>query len=60
MRRTYVVTGPASGIGAPTAVWIGERGGRVIGCDLRHAILGRAGGADIVADPIRSQNITVT
>jgi NAD(P)-dependent dehydrogenase (short-subunit alcohol dehydrogenase family) len=37
MQRTYVVTGVASGIGAATAAWLGERGGRVIGCDLRDA-----------------------
>jgi NAD(P)-dependent dehydrogenase (short-subunit alcohol dehydrogenase family) len=37
MRRTYVVTGAASGIGAATAAWLGERGGRVIGCDRRDA-----------------------
>jgi NAD(P)-dependent dehydrogenase (short-subunit alcohol dehydrogenase family) len=32
-----VVTGAASGIGAATAALLGERGGRVIGCDLRDA-----------------------
>jgi NAD(P)-dependent dehydrogenase (short-subunit alcohol dehydrogenase family) len=37
MDRTYVVTGAASGIGAATARWLRERGGRVIGCDLRNA-----------------------
>lgn len=35
--RTYVVTGAASGIGAATAELIRERGGRVIGVDLRDA-----------------------
>jgi NAD(P)-dependent dehydrogenase (short-subunit alcohol dehydrogenase family) len=42
MDRTYVVTGAASGIGAATAAYLRERGGRVIGCDLRNA--------DVVAD----------
>jgi NAD(P)-dependent dehydrogenase (short-subunit alcohol dehydrogenase family) len=40
--RTYAVTGAASGIGAATAAWLRERGGRVIGCDLRDA--------DVIAD----------
>src|SRR5215469_2995495 len=35
MDRTYVVTGAASGIGAATARYLRERGGRVIACDLR-------------------------
>jgi NAD(P)-dependent dehydrogenase (short-subunit alcohol dehydrogenase family) len=42
MDRTYVVTGAASGIGAATARWLRERGGRVIGTDLRDA--------DVIAD----------
>jgi NAD(P)-dependent dehydrogenase (short-subunit alcohol dehydrogenase family) len=42
MDRTYVVTGTASGIGAATARHLRERGGRVIGCDLRDA--------DVIAD----------
>ncbi len=42
MDRTYVVTGSASGIGAATAQYLREHGGRVIGVDLR--------GAEIVAD----------
>jgi NAD(P)-dependent dehydrogenase (short-subunit alcohol dehydrogenase family) len=42
MDRTYVVTGAASGIGAATAAWLRDRGGRVIGCDLHDA--------DVVAD----------
>ncbi len=37
MNRTYVVTGAASGIGATTTRYLRERGGRVIGCDLRNA-----------------------
>ncbi len=37
MDRTFVVTGAASGIGAATARWLRERGGRVIGTDLRDA-----------------------
>jgi NAD(P)-dependent dehydrogenase (short-subunit alcohol dehydrogenase family) len=40
--RTYVVTGAASGIGAATAHYLRERGGRVIGCDLHDA--------DVIAD----------
>src|SRR6202035_1237820 len=42
MDRTYVVTGAASGIGAATTSYLRERGGRVIGCDLRNA--------DVIAD----------
>jgi NAD(P)-dependent dehydrogenase (short-subunit alcohol dehydrogenase family) len=42
MDRTYVVTGAASGIGAATARYLRERGGRVIGCDLHNA--------DVIAD----------
>ena len=42
MDRTYVVTGAASGIGAATARYLRERGGRVIACDLHDA--------DVVAD----------
>ncbi len=42
MDRTYVVTGAASGIGAATARYLRERGGRVIACDLRDA--------DVIAD----------
>src|SRR5206468_6251150 len=42
MDRTYVVTGAASGIGAATATYLGERGSRVIACDLHDA--------DVVAD----------
>ena len=37
MNRTYVVTGAASGIGAATASYLREHGGRVIACDLRNA-----------------------
>ncbi len=37
MDRTYVVTGAASGIGAATARYLRERGGRVIACDLHDA-----------------------
>lgn len=37
MDRTYVVTGAASGIGAATAHYLRERGGRVIACDLHDA-----------------------
>jgi NAD(P)-dependent dehydrogenase (short-subunit alcohol dehydrogenase family) len=40
--RTYAVTGAGSGIGAATARHLRQRGGRVIGCDLRDA--------DLVAD----------
>jgi NAD(P)-dependent dehydrogenase (short-subunit alcohol dehydrogenase family) len=35
MDRIYVVTGAASGIGASTARYLRDRGGRVIACDLR-------------------------
>lgn len=42
MDRTYVVTGAASGIGAATASYLRERGGRVIGCDIHDA--------DVIAD----------
>ena len=42
MDRTYVVTGAASGIGAATARYLRERGGRVIACDLHNA--------DVIAD----------
>ena len=42
MDRTYVVTGAASGIGAATAKWLAERGGRVITSDLHDA--------DVIAD----------
>lgn len=42
MKRTYVVTGAASGIGAATKRYVQERGGRVITCDLRDA--------DVIAD----------
>ncbi|MDO3394241.1 SDR family oxidoreductase [Nocardioides sp. SOB44] len=42
MKRTYVVSGSASGIGAATAALLRDRGGRVIGVDLRDA--------DVVAD----------
>jgi len=45
MDRTYVVTGAASGIGAATARYLKERGGRVIGCDLREAQA-----IDVIAD----------
>ena len=37
MERTYVVTGAASGIGAATARYLREHGGRVIACDLCEA-----------------------
>ena len=42
MKRTYVVSGSASGIGAATAALLRDRGDRVIGVDLRDA--------DVVAD----------
>lgn len=42
MKRTYVVTGAASGIGAATAARIEADGGEVIRCDLHDA--------DVVAD----------
>lgn len=32
--RTYAVTGAASGIGAATAAYLRQRGGRVIACDM--------------------------
>lgn len=35
--RTYAVTGAASGIGAATAQYLREQGGRVVACDLRDA-----------------------
>lgn len=47
MDRTYVVTGAASGIGAATARYLRERGGRVIACDLRNA--------DVMADLTTSE-----
>jgi NAD(P)-dependent dehydrogenase (short-subunit alcohol dehydrogenase family) len=34
-RRTYAVTGAASGIGASVAAWLRARGHRVIACDLK-------------------------
>ncbi len=37
MDRIYVVTGPASGIGAATARYLRDRGARVIACDLHDA-----------------------
>lgn len=37
MKRTYVITGSASGIGAATAQLLRERGNTVIGVDLRDA-----------------------
>lgn len=42
MKRTYVVTGSASGIGACTAEILRTQGNEVIGCDLRDA--------DVIAD----------
>ena len=42
MDRTYLVTGAASGIGAATAKWLADRGGRVITSDLHDA--------DVIAD----------
>ena len=42
MKRTYVVTGAASGIGQATATLLRNRGHRVIGVDLRSV--------DVVAD----------
>ena len=42
MRRTYVVTGAASGIGQATATLLRNRGARVIGVDVRSV--------DVVAD----------
>jgi NAD(P)-dependent dehydrogenase (short-subunit alcohol dehydrogenase family) len=42
VERVYVVTGAASGIGAATARYLRERGGRVIACDLHNA--------DVIAD----------
>lgn len=47
MDRTYVVTGAASGIGAATADYLRERGGKVVGCDLRNA--------DVIADLTTSE-----
>jgi NAD(P)-dependent dehydrogenase (short-subunit alcohol dehydrogenase family) len=47
MDRTYVVTGAASGIGAATALYLRERAGRVIACDLRNA--------DVIADLTTSE-----
>src|SRR6266851_9143973 len=47
MDRTYVVTGAASGIGAATARYLRERGGRVIACDIRDA--------DVIADLTTSE-----
>src|SRR5215813_5074593 len=47
MDRIYVVTGAASGIGAATARYLRERGGRVISCDLHDA--------DVVADLTTSE-----
>ena len=47
MERTYAVTGAASGIGAATARYLRERGGRVIACDLRDS--------DVIADLATSQ-----
>jgi NAD(P)-dependent dehydrogenase (short-subunit alcohol dehydrogenase family) len=47
MDRTYVVTGAASGIGAATARYLRERGGRVIACDLHDA--------DVIADLTNSK-----
>src|SRR5262245_14786634 len=46
-QRTYVVTGAASGIGAATARYLKERGGRVIACDLHDA--------DVIADLTTTQ-----
>lgn len=37
MKRTYVVTGAASGIGAATATRLAQTGARVIRCDLHDA-----------------------
>jgi NAD(P)-dependent dehydrogenase (short-subunit alcohol dehydrogenase family) len=42
MKRTYVVTGAASGIGQATAALLRNRGHRVIGVDVRSV--------DVVAD----------
>ncbi len=47
MDRTYVVTGAASGIGAATARYLRQRGGRVIACDLHDA--------DVIADLTTTQ-----
>src|SRR5579885_3385071 len=47
MERTYVVTGAASGIGAATARYLRERGGRVIGSDLRDA--------EVIADLVTAE-----
>ena len=53
MDRTYVVTGAGSGIGAATTRYLRERGGRVIGCDLRDAdvianLISGAGRAELI------------
>ena len=50
MKRTYVVSGSASGIGAATAALLRDRGDRVIGVDLRDA--------DVVADLSSAQGRT--
>ena len=42
MKRTYVVTGAASGIGQATATLLRNRGARVIGVDVRSV--------DVIAD----------